>query len=1143
MKRFFSILCVCWCALSVSALTPDGNTRGTAFPFDWENGHTQASTTTGVSKWYRVDISEMMNLQRPALALYSTNLSSTETVKVKAVIYPEIGNGSLSDWSFTLAPGTFRIESEDFSALTEMGFQAVYILLTTSGSSANCSFTVKMYEWERVKEDRDCQRLTMTKIGGSPLAGGVGSRWYTFALPTDRSQDVYVRIQNTGSAEATYSGDLSYDCPCTGKTAFSRTIAAGEMDSVKLPVNVMEAIAEDHAYIRVDATGVFAISIRAYSATATSESMVSATPYDWNTPPTVVAGSPMWISVPCDSLTQMLYVPELTLRAVGGATVTAKMAYAPNGALVELAQYDWTFSGDEETIVLDVNELMALPAAYRQTGMIYFCLTTTAAVTMQVDLNDATHSTDCLTAIDFDYVNGTYIEANTSTWLHVSMANAVTLHRLMQPHCTNTEDKHADVRMELTFQCPYDEYYSFTGSLDPYETSPEFGLEDAWIPYEMYGEADEFWLRIYSNTRLYLSVTRHDDPAAKTTVTDYEEFRMNEWYTVPSSALSEKWFHYPISTFNVENREYKDALPLLTVINGEANPVKMHVKFAYNNPFDYTPAQGTFTLEANEHIMRRATQDLVDHYLGRYDDIYFEFDAKYENLGHAVAADDSIRYKVQMFYPTREILDTIVLNPCGGDVVTVEDTLYHSFEPFDFYKMDTMFTVNVSFSNDTIARGDSVRTFVVHALHTAMLPQPLTLHELPALGIEPGAVLDQSFRDAVLAQFWPLVEADSLAQPDKSTVVWDYMKLPDPNYPTDACADTAAMYIRMSYVDGCDNLLTDTFEVAFRRHIRVVHIVTETTLTACEGETVVDTRFGSFPSFVMPANDTTFADQVRYDDTNVCGDSLRYYTVLLRQPIMKEVEEQTVCTNQTYTWHGRTLSAAGTYGDTVRYASGCDSVIYTLELDMREDYFDVNDDYESLAPIRIPAYLKYGNSMLMLDLRELNKNLLAVGREMLTDSSLVSWYKVRGEVDLISAGGILVRREGDKEDDLLLGHGYYTTVDPSISAAYYACLSMDNLQSVCGVVYRSQLVSSLLESNVVSLAPSRTQRGGLVRVEGCEGMDCTVRVFSMLGALVQTETFAAGDACEFVVSGANTGCYFVEVRTSESSSTHRLVIE
>lgn len=237
MKKFLTTWLIAGLAIihMYAALPQDGNTRGTAYTFDWENGHRQTASVSGVSKWYKVDIAGLMSLQRPALALYATNQSSSESLKVNATIYPEIGNGSLTDWSFTLVPNQFRIESEDFSALTEMGFSSVYILLTTSGSNASCSFMVKMFEWERVKEERDCQHLTMATIGGSALVGAAGNRWYSFALPSDRSKDVYVRIKNTGSAEATYKGYLSYDCPCTGKTAYSRTIGAGEADSIKLP--------------------------------------------------------------------------------------------------------------------------------------------------------------------------------------------------------------------------------------------------------------------------------------------------------------------------------------------------------------------------------------------------------------------------------------------------------------------------------------------------------------------------------------------------------------------------------------------------------------------------------------------------------------------------------------------------------------------------------------------------------------------------------------------------------------------------------------------------------------------------------------------------------------------------------------------
>ena len=67
--------------------------------------------------------------------------------------------------------------------------------------------------------------------------------------------------------------------------------------------------------------------------------------------------------------------------------------------------------------------------------------------------------------------------------------------------------------------------------------------------------------------------------------------------------------------------------------------------------------------------------------------------------------------------------------------------------------------------------------------------------------------------------------------------------------------------------------------------------------------------------------------------TEAFYDSLVTWTLYVQSPTTAPVEQQTLCANLLpYRWHHLTCDTAGTYRDTAYYATGCDSVYYTLHL-------------------------------------------------------------------------------------------------------------------------------------------------------------------------------------------------------------------
>jgi len=75
--------------------------------------------------------------------------------------------------------------------------------------------------------------------------------------------------------------------------------------------------------------------------------------------------------------------------------------------------------------------------------------------------------------------------------------------------------------------------------------------------------------------------------------------------------------------------------------------------------------------------------------------------------------------------------------------------------------------------------------------------------------------------------------------------------------------------------------------------------------------------------------DSTFNDTVPSKVGAKC-DSITTVTIMVEYPTVAPVEEVSVCPGEPVQWRGKVLSKPGTYRDTVRYVSGCDSMIFTI---------------------------------------------------------------------------------------------------------------------------------------------------------------------------------------------------------------------
>ncbi len=403
MKRELLTLLLAFVAIfSVSAQS--GNSRNSAYPFDWDGVHYQRGAgEAAVVKWYNVDLTNVLKQSDPTLALYVTNLSNEQSAHIEAAVYAGSSNTALGTYNFDLEPGQFRIMSRNVAMLHDMTYASAYIMLQVSETTDTVSLSAKAVETRRI--ETTCQQSTQLYVGDAEHAESSSAlKWYNFLLDGYKSgYDININIRNTSASSSTIKTEFSYDCPSTGTTDRSEVVAAGATTTINLPVAVLEAIYEPRAYFSVRATGSYAITIdtvrKVVEPKATIPSYVA---YDWETADGMsLAAGENWYEVECDSLTDDLLVPLVVLSAPSdaGANITTELAYIRmvNGEqqFIKLADYDWSFARRRNSFYLDVNELMALYSTLKG-GKVYYGITSDVdGVLFKFMLNSIVTNTDC----------------------------------------------------------------------------------------------------------------------------------------------------------------------------------------------------------------------------------------------------------------------------------------------------------------------------------------------------------------------------------------------------------------------------------------------------------------------------------------------------------------------------------------------------------------------------------------------------------------------------------------------------------------------------------------------------------------------------------------------------------------------------
>ena len=141
---------------------------------------------------------------------------------------------------------------------------------------------------------------------------------------------------------------------------------------------------------------------------------------------------------------------------------------------------------------------------------------------------------------------------------------------------------------------------------------------------------------------------------------------------------------------------------------------------------------------------------------------------------------------------------------------------------------------------------------------------------------------------------------------------------------------TGQYSVTLQDVNGCDSVVTLNLTVL----PEVVTLPAQDT-TICYGE-----------SFTWHGMTCDASKTYTYKEKNVLGcDSLIYTMNVHVLPAAYEVTKDTlVCAGETFVWNGQTCDATKAYTHTVKNVLGCDSIVYTLNVEFLPAAYDVTKD-------------------------------------------------------------------------------------------------------------------------------------------------------------------------------------------------------
>ena len=445
--------------MSIFAIAGDGSTKADAIDFSWEEGHDQYGSET---LWYHVDLSPLYQEEVPTLnfCLQNPTLMDTVEVKMKATVA-----GQAVERQYKILPGQTKTQTGNASLLLKARQTDVYVALTTKAKDENAHihFSAKLYD--AVDLDEACENaITFDwKNGLTQKKGAI--QWIKIDLAEAKKadKDVKVILKNEGTGVLKLRAGQSLDCPSSGLTKRSFTIAAGETVEDVIPASIIKSVAVDELYVTFDNNQ--NVSLKCELVPKPAAPLFDFNKVTVDSLPVVVdrtieAGKHYFRINVAQMNDSLKYEPEFTFFGLDkAAKIDRKMSFEAEvwgwqGDVLDLA------ANEEHIEVIKKNVVDGISAKY-----IYLAIENDQPFQLIGRYKHVREGKACKNNIPFDWDNGHLQDGKTTQWYAIDVTAAKAAVKDIKVTIENVGYDKATITGALAFSCPYIDLQEITRSI------------------------------------------------------------------------------------------------------------------------------------------------------------------------------------------------------------------------------------------------------------------------------------------------------------------------------------------------------------------------------------------------------------------------------------------------------------------------------------------------------------------------------------------------------------------------------------------------------------------------------------------------------------------------------------------------------
>lgn len=586
--------------LTLTSFAGSGTSWKDAVDFDWENGNEQAANTT---IWYKIDLSSVLSDEN--ILLYVNNISTTVA---NIVAEPFSNNGgsvsSLNEETVkAIQPERNYAYELSGSLFRNLNISEVYVRMKTDKKIRIAAEPVL----PGIK-DLACLNAADVNYAGTHVAKG--ETWYRLKMAeviAQTGKTLQVTVHNKGTATAHITGGLSLDCPSTGLTNRTITVAAGADYVYTVRRSNLDMLATDEAYILTDTDQPLLITVQIVDASPEAPAIDVTGEIDFlkDTPYTLAAATPQWYHITTADWNQRRMLPEFTVfnHGTGVATVSVQLVYAKT-----------TSTGLERQFTLGAGEIRVedIQKAYVQnvagkTADAYIQITSNQPIEFSARLKEMVEGVVCSGAREFDW-EGTVQTTAATTWYKIGIKEAKEkTNKDIEISLYNQAATPAKVTAQLAFECPTASTTDMTRTIAAKSTAKKV------LKHSLYADLinDTVWIGVTTDQQLLISA-RYIDAEEFTPINICNEPSV-VLFDVNGDGVSQEggtsvWYKVFINDMlNDENK-----VPEITVKNRGTAVADINAELAFTCDIRSAMQSRTIQLPVNGSYVQTPTQSMLN---------------------------------------------------------------------------------------------------------------------------------------------------------------------------------------------------------------------------------------------------------------------------------------------------------------------------------------------------------------------------------------------------------------------------------------------------------------------------------------------------------------------------------------------------